>query len=282
MRDIKSISEHNKLDDILDELDAAIPLAVKLQRENGNTNGALNALRDIVNKAIGINSPPASRASFSRAHIIEKAFDKARIVYQRANQPASAVASGVVSYFMAVKRLSASAELYAARADEQRSPKYQSYFHVDPQEAKQAAKMWEEDAKSELAKAHAALTDAAILAGVGSTFILYPFNDNFEFVENEPTEIERDCLGRTPKHKVFVNKKIYYIQDGIWYDFLTDKPLDDDSEVSLIYEIQQGQHKNERIVIKKGKNEHEYYVIGNTVYSSNGHGGFDELLDDAA
>ena len=164
MRDIKSISEHNKLDDILDELDAAIPLAVKLQRENGNTNGALNALRDIVNKAIGINSPPASRASFSRAHIIEKAFDKARIVYQRANQPASAVASGVVSYFMAVKRLSASAELYAARADEQRSPKYQSYFHVDPQEAKQAAKMWEEDAKSELAKAHAALTDAAILA----------------------------------------------------------------------------------------------------------------------
>ena len=96
MRDIKSISEHNKLDDILDELDAAIPLAVKLQRENGNTNGALNALRDIVNKAIGINSPPASRASFSRAHIIEKAFDKARIVYQRANQPASEVTAEII------------------------------------------------------------------------------------------------------------------------------------------------------------------------------------------
>ena len=62
---------------VLNELEAAIPLAVKLQREHGDTTGALNALRDVVNKAIGMDTRKDSFESFRRALMIEQAFDKA-------------------------------------------------------------------------------------------------------------------------------------------------------------------------------------------------------------
>lgn len=163
MEEFHFLSEHNPIEDIFVELEAAIPLAVKLQREHGDTAGALNALRDVVNRAIGTSTPPSSRASCTRARVIELAFDKARLVCQRANQPAQAVASGMVSYFMAAKRMSAGAEFSAALAAEQRSPQYQEYFCVDSKKAMREAKMLDAEAKEGLAKAYAAITDVAIL-----------------------------------------------------------------------------------------------------------------------
>ena len=167
MEEFHFLSEHNEFDDIFAELEAAIPLAVKLQRERGDTTGALNALRDVVNKAIGTDTPPSSRASFSRARVMELAFDKARLVYQRANRPAQAVASGIVSYFMAAKRMAAGAEFGAALAAEYRSPQYEKTFchdATDRKEAEESALFEDKLAKDELAKAYAAITDAAILA----------------------------------------------------------------------------------------------------------------------
>lgn len=149
---------------VLNELEAAIPLAVKMQREHGDTTGALAALRDIVNRAIGTYTASQSRASFLRARVIELAFDKGRLVYQRAARPAQAVASGIVSYFMAAKRMSAAADQSAGEAAEKRSPRYQKEFFVEPEEAEREAAMWDADAKEWLVKSFAAITDVAILA----------------------------------------------------------------------------------------------------------------------
>ena len=150
----------------LNELDAAIPLAVKLQREHGDTTGALNALRDIINKAIATHTRQSSFESFRRCSIIATAFEKARLVYQRANQPAQAVASGIVAYFMAAKRMSACSDYKAGVAAEERDPRYQAAHDIGRREALRSAKMWEAEAKEELANSFAAMTDAAILAEV--------------------------------------------------------------------------------------------------------------------
>lgn len=50
MDEIHWLGEQTELDDQLAKLEADIPLAVKLQRENGDTNGALNALTPIINQ----------------------------------------------------------------------------------------------------------------------------------------------------------------------------------------------------------------------------------------
>lgn len=148
-----------------DELDGLISTAVKLQRENGDTAGALELLRDVINKAVSCYTEKASYESFQRCLTVEKAFDKARLVYQRSKQSAMAVASGMVAYFMTIKRLSASAELCASKAVELRSP--QNPLLLQRIETKrtleQSAKFEERMAKDELAKACAAMADAAIL-----------------------------------------------------------------------------------------------------------------------
>lgn len=149
---------------VLNELEAAIPLAVKLQREHGDTTGALNALRDVVNKAIGMDTRKDSFESFRRALMIEQAFDKARLVYQRAKLPIKAVASGIVSYFMGIKRLAAIADYKASVAAEERDPQYQVAHEIEPDDARQAAVMWESEAKEHLVQAYAAMTNDAIHA----------------------------------------------------------------------------------------------------------------------
>lgn len=167
MEEFHCHSECNEVEDVFIELEEAIPLAVKRQREHGDTTGALNALRDIVNKAIGTYTAPQSRASFSRARVLELAFDKGRLVYQRANHPAQAVASGIVSYFMGIKRIAAGADFDAACAAEHRSPQYKEWFCHDDSDRKEAEKdaLFEEKlAKESLAKAYAAMTSDAIYA----------------------------------------------------------------------------------------------------------------------
>lgn len=167
MDEIHWLGEGTDLDDELANLEAAIPLAVKLQRENDDTNGALNALTPIINQAIGMDTPKNSRASCSRAYVLEQAFDKARLVYKRANMPHEAVASGMVSYFMGIKRDSAGSDFYAARAAELRSTLYQQYFHRDAEshaEDLELALDYENDAKEGLVQATARLTDVFILA----------------------------------------------------------------------------------------------------------------------
>ena len=145
MEEFHSLSEYDPIEDVFSELDAAIPFAVKLQREHGDTTGALNALRDVVNKAIGTNTPPSSRASCARARVIELAIDKGRLVYQRANRPAQAVASGIVSYFMGIKRIAAGVDFEAACAAEYRSPQYQEWFCHDDSDRKEAAAYYGSD-----------------------------------------------------------------------------------------------------------------------------------------
>ena len=167
MDEIHWLGEQTELDDQLAKLEADIPLAVKLQRENGDTNGALNALTPIINQAICRDTPKNSRASCSRAYVLEQAFDKARLIYKRANMPHEAVASGMVSYFMGIKRESAGADFDAAQAAEQRSMSYQEFFchdEEDRKEAEQRALDYESYAKEGLVQATARLTDAFILA----------------------------------------------------------------------------------------------------------------------
>ena len=167
MQEIHFLGEHNPVEDVFAELDDVLPLAVKIQRERGDTTGALNALRDVVNRAIATDTPPSSRASFSRARVIELAFDKARLVYKRANRPAQAVAAGVVSYFMGIKCMAAGADFSAALAAEKRSTQYQEWFchnDSDRKEAEEDARFEEKMAKESLAKAYAAMTNDAILA----------------------------------------------------------------------------------------------------------------------
>lgn len=167
MDEIHWLGEQTELDDQLAKLEADIPLAVKLQRENGDTNGALNALTPIINQAICMDTPKNSRASCSRAYVLEQAFDKARLIYKRANMPHEAVASGMVSYFMGIKRISAGADYDAAYAAQKRSPLYQQYFHRDAEshaEDLELAQDFENDAKEGLVQATARLTDAFILA----------------------------------------------------------------------------------------------------------------------
>ena len=152
---------------VLNELEAAIPLAVKLQREHGDTTGALTALRDVVNRAIGMDTRKDSFESFRRALMIEQAFDKGRLVYQRAGKPKHAVASGMVSYFMSIKRMSACADLDAANAAEQRSSRYQEFFCENEEERKQAEERaidYENDAKEWLIKAAASLSDVYVFS----------------------------------------------------------------------------------------------------------------------
>lgn len=167
MEEIHWLSEHNESDDALAELEAAIPLAVKMQRENGDTNGALNALTPIINQAIGMDTPEKSRASCMRARVLEQAFDKARLIYKRAQLPRQAVASGMVSYFMGIKSMTAGADFDAAKAAELRSPLYQQYSHRDAEshaEDLELALDYENDAKEGLVQATARLTDVFILA----------------------------------------------------------------------------------------------------------------------
>ena len=167
MDEIHWLGEYNEIEDVFTNLEEVLPLAVKMQREGGDTNGALNALTPVINTAIGTDTPPNSRASFMRASLLEKAFDKARLIYKRANMPHEAVASGMVSYFMGIKRMTACADFDAAQAAEQRSSRYQELFchdEEDRKEAEQRALDYESYAKEGLVQATARLTDAFILA----------------------------------------------------------------------------------------------------------------------
>ena len=156
--------EEEEIREAFDELDAAIPLAVKLQREGGDTKGALNALRGIVKAALAVYTPKASYEFFKKRLVIEKTLDKARLVYQRANQPPQAVACGMVAYVMTAKRLFASADNLARRVAELRSPQTPLLLHdiETKKELEESAKFEEDLAKSELAKACAAMSDEAI------------------------------------------------------------------------------------------------------------------------
>lgn len=167
MDEIHWQGEHNDIEDVFTKLEEVLPFAVKMQRESGDTNGALNALTPVINTAIGTDTPPNSRASFMRASLLEKAFDKARLIYKRAQRPEQAVASGMVSYFMGIKRISSGADFDAAYAAEKRSPLYQQYFHRDAEshaEDLELALDYENDAKEGLVQATARLTDVFILA----------------------------------------------------------------------------------------------------------------------
>lgn len=124
-------------------------------------------------------------------------------------------------------------------------------------------------------------TNAALLAGAGSTFTLYPIKDDFSFLENNTSKKTRKCLGRSPREKEFLNGNTYYLEDGVWYDS-DNMPVSDDTQISLVHEISQGKHEDKLIKIKKGKKEVDYYVFDDTVYVPNGHGGFDELEQEAA
>lgn len=157
--------EEEEIREAFDELDAAIPLAVKLQREGGDTKGALNALRGIVKAALAVYTPKASYEFFKKRLVIEKALDKARLVYQRANQPSQAVACGMVAYIMTAKRLSASADNLSHRVAELRSPKNPLLLDgiETKKELEEEAKFEEDMAMSERAKACAAMSDAAVL-----------------------------------------------------------------------------------------------------------------------
>ena len=156
--------EEEEIRNTFNELDAAIPLVVKLQREGGDTAGALNSLREIVKAALAVYAPKASYEFFQKRLVIEKALDKARLVYQRANQPSQAVACGMVAYIMTAKRLSASADNLSHRVAELRSPQNPMLRHgiETKEELEESAKFEEELARSELAKAYAAISDAAI------------------------------------------------------------------------------------------------------------------------
>ena len=168
MDEIHWLGEHNDIEDVFTNLEEVLPLAIKMQRESGDTNGALNALTPVINAAIGTDTPPNSRASFMRASLLEKAFDKARLIYKRAQRPKQAVACGMVSYFLSIKRISACADFDAAQAAEIRSPLYQEYFNRDDEETQaedmQRALDFENYAKEGLVQATARLTDAFILA----------------------------------------------------------------------------------------------------------------------
>lgn len=153
----------SQLDEI-NESEPRISLAVKIQREGGDTTGALNALRDVVNAAIGIYTKENSFESYRRAVIIQTSFDKARLVYQRARQPAQAVAAGIVAYFIGIKRTAAIADWKAATAAELRSPQYIKKHELESDVSENSAQQWETEAKENLAEAYAALTDAFILA----------------------------------------------------------------------------------------------------------------------
>ena len=157
--------EEEEIRDAFDELDAAIPLAVKLQREGGDTAGALNSLREVVKAALAIYTPKSTYEFFKKHLIIEKALDKARLVYQRANLPSRAVACGMVAYIITAKRLFASADFCDREAAKLRSPK--NPLLLDGIETKkelaEEAKFEEDMAMSERAKACAAMSDAAVL-----------------------------------------------------------------------------------------------------------------------
>lgn len=160
------INEHSEFEDLFVKLEEALPQAVKKQRETGDASGALDALTGIINQAIAADTPQSSRASFSRAYLLERAFDKARLVYQREGHPKYAVASGVVSYFMSIKRHSAAADNDAARAAERRSPQHLNQRWMDEEDRKleeELAADEEKMAKEELVKAFAAMTDACVL-----------------------------------------------------------------------------------------------------------------------
>ena len=167
MDEIHWLGEHNDIEDVFTDLEEVLPLAVKMQREGGDTNGALNALTPVINTAIATDTPPNSRASFMRASLLEKAFDKARLIYKRAQRPKQAVACGMVSYFLSIKRISAGADFDAAKAAEQRSSCYQEFFchnEEDRKDAEQLALDYESYAKEGLVQATARLTDVFILA----------------------------------------------------------------------------------------------------------------------
>lgn len=166
MGEFHSVFEHNELDAVLADLEAAISLAVKMQRENGDTSGALNSLTPIINKAIAMDTPENSRASVSRAYVLEQAFDKARLIYQHAHRSKQAVASGMVSYFMGIKRMAAAADYGVARAAALRSPEYLNKSYIDEEDRKaiEAEALNEiNDSKELFADACAAITDVFIL-----------------------------------------------------------------------------------------------------------------------
>ena len=147
------------------ELDEAIPAAVKLQREHGDTDGALNALREIVKAALAVSTKKGSYEYFKKQLVIEMAFDKARLVHQRANHPTHAVACGMVAYYMTARRLAASADVCSKRASELRSSQNPLLLHdiESKEEIEESAKFEEEMARTELAKAYAALSNEAII-----------------------------------------------------------------------------------------------------------------------
>lgn len=166
MCEFHSVYEHSELDAALADLETAIPLAVKKQSENGDTRGALNSLTPIINQAIAMDTPENSRASVSRAYVLEQAFDKARLIYQRAHQPHQAVASGMVSYFMGIKRMAAGADYGVARAAALRSPEYINKPWIDEEDRKAIeieALNEINDSKELFADACAAITDIFIL-----------------------------------------------------------------------------------------------------------------------
>ena len=147
------------------ELDEAIPIAVKIQREQGDTDGALNMLREIVKAALLVCTKKGSYEYFNKLLVMEKAIDKARLVHQRVNHQMHAVACGMVAYYMTARRLAASADACSRRASELRSPQNPLLLHdiESKEEIEESAKFEEEMAGTELAKAYAALSNEAII-----------------------------------------------------------------------------------------------------------------------
>ena len=116
-------------------------------------------------------------------------------------------------------------------------------------------------------------TDVALLGTVNSSFFLFPVDNNGEYVENKPFKGTGKTYDASTRNRIYVGGKYVYYDGSKFTDAYGSKIEDEDGTLAAALKIKNGKVKP----IKVGRSRANYYVVDDTVYVDNGHGGINEV-----
>ena len=117
-------------------------------------------------------------------------------------------------------------------------------------------------------------TDIALLGTVNSRFFTYPIDSNGEYVKNKPFSGIGKTYDTSTRNRIYVGGKYVYYDGNKFTDVNGEVIDDEDGTLTDAIKIKQGKIKPTKL----GKVS--YYVVGDTVYADNGHGGLN-IVDEA-
>lgn len=120
-------------------------------------------------------------------------------------------------------------------------------------------------------------TDIAVVSTVGSRFFVYPVDDEGNYVENKPFKGTGKVYDSSVRNKIYIGgKAVYY--DGNKFTNINGDPIEDtDGTLAAALKIKEGKIKPTKLTKKSKVN---YYIVDDTVYVDNGHGGLNIVDED--